>query len=482
MVNGTGVGQIETLALSGSTLYAGGLFDHVGETYDASTGTLSGGVAANSVAEYADGAWRALATGAANCSGCGNANVNDLTVWNGTLFITGNFSSAGGDGTPNNAQWNGSKWSAIGPNLNGDVNQLLTTSSGVIAAGGFTQTSSGSAILYDLALWNGSTWTGYGLGASDGASAGGLYVLSPAGHKLYAAGNFSNAGWTPTTHLAELNGGSWQTLGSSLRGGGGYVSAIAVSGSDVYVGGNFTAAGSVSASNIATWNGSALSSLGSGVDGTVSALTFYNGMLWAGGNFAHAGSSVASDVAIWNPTTKKWSPVGDDAHFDGNVNALAGLPAPDNHYMVIGGDFTDVDTGGTNPAYVKVNSLVYFDTNTTNATNPVQGYYSLTGTGGSVGVLTNSSEGSFAGTVNALATNGTTVYIGGQFNDGGNVVSNGFAADNLNATPNGWSSPGAAGGGSASGIVNAIRQVGSDYYVGGIFTTAGGTSANNVAE
>src|SRR5688572_27565773 len=57
------------------------------------------------------------------------------------------------------------------------------------------------------------------------------------------------------------------------------------------VGGSFTIAGDVLAARIATWDGTSWSALGTGMSGTVSALTVYNGNLIAGGAFTTAGGT-----------------------------------------------------------------------------------------------------------------------------------------------------------------------------------------------
>lgn len=90
------------------------------------------------------------------------------------------------------------------------------------------------------------------------------------------------------------------------------------------------------------------------------------------------------------------------------------------------------------------------------------------------------------GRVNAIAVEGTTVYIGGQFTSvrpagdppgTGEVTRNHVAAFSLttgNLLP--WD-PNVTGT-----IVRAIQPVGSDVYIGGTFSTVGTTSRKNLAE
>jgi hypothetical protein len=96
--------------------------------------------------------------------------------------------------------------------------------------------------------------------------------------------------------------------------------------------------------------------------------------------------------------------------------------------------------------------------------------WSSLGTGSSNGV---------DGIVNALAVSGNEVYVGGIFTSAGGVSANYVAR--FNTQTNTWSS---LGTGSSNGVnywVQALAVVGNEVYVGGTFTSAGGVSANQVA-
>lgn len=481
-LSGSSGGTVESIALNGSTIYIGGSFDHVGGSWDGQN-VNAPGVAAASVAAYNGTTWTALGTGALEYGNA--ASVWSVAYWSGRLYITGNFTDVGGDGQSNTAVWNGSTWSPIGPNLDGAPGRLLATPGGVMAVGGFGKTSDGSVALENIGLWNGVRWSGYGLGIAWETIGGTVNSLAASGATVYAGGSFYEAGWNAITNLAALYNGTWHPLGAGLSGGSGEPNAILISGKDVYVGGSFTQAGTVAASNIAMWDGSQWHPLGNGINGSVNALTMYNGLLWAAGSFSTAGTVSAKDVATWKPASGTWSAVGGNLDYNGgSVSALVGMPAPYNHYMVIGGNFGDVDDGGSSPTYYTANSIILYNTSNTNTSSPTAGYSQLPGASGSYGVLTNSPYGPYPGSVNALAANGSKIYIGGSFSQGGTVVSNGFVGDDLNAsgTSGGWFSPGGVGGGSAGGAVSAIQQIGSAYYLAGDFTSAGGVAANGVAQ
>ena len=93
------VNCLSALAVSGSTLYAGGYF------------TKAGGIAANYIAQWNGSSWSALDSGM-------NNRVEALAVSGSTLYAGGGFTTAGGIAVNYIAQWNGSSWSALGSGLN----------------------------------------------------------------------------------------------------------------------------------------------------------------------------------------------------------------------------------------------------------------------------------------------------------------------------------------------------------------------------
>jgi hypothetical protein len=283
-------GEVFAAVIDGSgNLYIGGNFTIVGNTFATNVAEWNGtnwsplglgisgssdGISSPSVAALA---------------------VSGGTLYAGGIFtMAGGDTNANGI-----AQWNGSSWSALGSGfsgLGGDANgpyvSALAVSGSTLYAGGDFLTAGGSAA-YSIAQWNGSSWSALGSGINYAVTA-----LAVSGSTLYAGGYFTQAGGSAANNIAQWNGSSWSALGSGMGGEYPSVSALAVSGGTLYAGGDFTQAGGSAANDIAQWNGSSWSSLGSGMNYAVYALAASGGTLYAGGIFTTAGTNVSAYAAM----------------------------------------------------------------------------------------------------------------------------------------------------------------------------------------
>jgi hypothetical protein len=264
--------------------------------------------------------------------------------------------------------------------------------------------------------------------------------VAVSGSDLYAAGGFTTAGGNPANYIAKWNGSSWSALGSGI---GPYVSALAVSGSDLYAGGAFTTAGGVLATNIAKWNGSNWSALGSGMDRPVLALAVSGSDLYAGGYFTTAGAASAINIAKWNGSS--WSALGSGTGGVGDlfVHALA-VSGSD---LYAGGSFTTA--GG-----VLATNIAKWNGSS----------WSALGSGMAI-------SGAGMPYVHALAVSGSDLYVGGEFTSAGGIAATNIAKWDGSS----WSAMGSGVGNpdSYQGVF-ALAVSGSDLYVGGNFTSAGG--------
>ena len=86
------------LVVSGSNLYAGGLF------------TIAGGVAATNIAKWDGSSWSPVGSGI-------DGPVGRLALSGNDVYAGGRFTNAGGVPANNIAKWNGSSWSALGSGI-----------------------------------------------------------------------------------------------------------------------------------------------------------------------------------------------------------------------------------------------------------------------------------------------------------------------------------------------------------------------------
>jgi len=459
--------KVLTLFASGNNLYAGG--DFIG----------AGGNLANHVARFDGTAWHAMGDGL-------NGQVVALTEYNGQIVAAGSFTASGGS-TPASgvAVWNGTSWQSIGGPLFG-VQKLAVLNGVLIAAGLFSLTGGDN-----IAWLDGTTWRALG-GGTDGQ----VDALTVAGGRLYVGGRFITAGkgggkvdarfvaawdgvhWSPlgsgiidlapdvtvlftngtdvilggyfgtVDGMSAVNIAVWKTefnywdntysslgrgLGSTYAGG---VYAFLSDGRSLVLGGNFTYAGGISTHGIARWDGG-WHTYGDGFDGTVLALTKYNGDLIAAGVFGLSGSTVVDRIARWSGTT--WEPLG-----AGTPNGIFALAVYDGD-LIAAGDF---DTIGGQPA----SRIARWD-------------------GTSWHPLGSGLTGGYQ--VRAMLVYNGYLVVGGDFDHAGGASALGLAQWDGTS----WSTI----GGGINGTVNSLAVSQGNLYVSGQFNRAGTTTVGNIA-
>ena len=432
-----------------------------GELYVGGSFPSAGGVTANGIARWDGTSWNSVGTGSANgvINGVYVGSVYTILVHNNELYVGGIFTEAGGMTARSIARWNGTAWDTVGT-----ANALSSGSSPTVSAfaafdgelyigGSFT--SAGGVSVNHIVRWNGTNWNAVGGGVNNQVTALAVY-----NGELYIGGGFTSAGGVSVNHIARWNGSYWRSVGigaaNGLTGGsvGTRIVAFAVYNGELYVGGNFTQAGGIAANRIARWNGTSWNSVGTGsangVNGDVAVLAVYNGELYVGGSFTQAGGIAANRIARWNGTS--WNSVG-----TGSANGVSGTSAyvsalaVYNGELYVGGDFTQAG-GSFRLRIARWNGTSW----------------------GSLGNGTN-------GPVFALAVYNGSLFVGGGFTqvDGFNVLASRIARWNGTS----WSAVGTPSNG-VSGTYPAVYVMttyNGELYVGGVFTTAGGIAANNLA-
>ena len=224
-------------------------------------------------------------------AGC-NGDVRALAVrGDGTLFVGGAFTNAGGIACQRVAQWNGTTWAQVGAGTNDEVHGLAARPDGdIVAVGAFT--SAGGLPASRIARWTGAAWASMGAASTDPDLARAVFAL-PDGDILAARG-FHLPAQFPDDGIARWDGTTWSSLGSGLDG---HILNVPVAvhafaqraNGDVIVGGSFSAAGDVMSYDLAVLSPSCRPTAvpyGSGCSSVVGPIELRADALpWAGATF-----------------------------------------------------------------------------------------------------------------------------------------------------------------------------------------------------
>lgn len=306
-----------------------------------------------------------------------------IAVSGANVYVGGSFTMADTAVVRNIARWNGTNWSRLASGLFGECHALTVLNNGdVIAGGAFTR--AGAVAANRIARWNNasSTWVALGAGLNNVCYA---LALNSNQSTLFAGGIFTQAGTVAANFVARLTLGSntWSAMQVGLNGPCYALQGVGTD--DVYVGGSFSLAGTVNANNLARWsNGSSTwAALGAGLNGTCYALAAGTNEVFIGGNFTTAGGIPANNVARLALPGNTWTPLG------AGLNGTCYVLIRNGSWLYAGGAFT---TAGGQPA----NNAARWDNN----------LWTPLGTG-------------LDDECYALAFSGTGVYAGGRFLEAG---------------------------------------------------------------
>lgn len=283
------------------------------------------------------------------------------TVWalavnqSGTVYVGGTFTTAGGTTVGRIAAWRpNNTWGTLLTGINGAgtrINALAISSDGTLYVGG-TFTSAGGTTTANIAFWDGGAWGIMNSGVNQEVYA---LIVSPNG-TVYAGGSFTQANGTTANYVAFWDKNNWGTMAGGLQTPV-YALSYGVDGK-VYAGGNFDPTILIVGSfQGAQWNGIGWTSLAIpslNIAGeTVRSLHFgYNNLLYAGGNrlsLVRDALALSWNSSNWNVTSVRTNSI------DQLVTAIQ--TTPDNT-LFVGGAFVSINAGisnvivnnGTSPA------------------------------------------------------------------------------------------------------------------------------------
>jgi len=301
--------SVSALALSGTTLFAGGSFNSVNQQARAN-------LAAIDATTGAPTAFTADVTG-------GLTSVNALTLAGSVLYVGGTFTTVAAQLRTNIAAVDATSGAiaAFAPACNGLVKGLIASGTTLYACGDFTSLGG------QPRFFVGSVDTGTGLATAFVANAGNsVNAIALSGTTLYVGGAFTTLAATARVYFGAVDATTGGLLPLDLAIVSNFslgVRAIAISAGTVYIGGDFTTLGALTRNRIAAFTEAtgAVTAWNPNANSTVLSLLVSGNFVYAGGAFSGIGGQVRSILAELDATTgvaSTWNPSPNSS-----VNALA---------------------------------------------------------------------------------------------------------------------------------------------------------------
>lgn len=137
--------------------------------------------------------------------------VSGNTLFVGGSFSVATNSGPAAEAASHIAQWDGINWSALGGGMNGTVTALAMSGANLYAGGSFTVTTNSGPVAVSashISQWNGNNWLALGSGENNTVSA-----MTMSGATLFVGGNFTTAGGKVSGYVAGAvpDAGYWLT-------------------------------------------------------------------------------------------------------------------------------------------------------------------------------------------------------------------------------------------------------------------------------
>lgn len=321
-------------------------------------------------------------------------------------------------------------------------------------------------------------WTALGQGASNEVV---TMATDTINNILYVGGQFNSAGGVTNNYIAMWDGSSWQTVDGEFNG---WVQRLKFIDGDLYAVGDFTKINGDTVNHVAKWDGTSWTGFGDGVDGTVYAVEIYQDTLYIGGSFVNSGANSVRKLAKWNGTS--WETAGGGANFrTRDLMAYNGKLYAAGFFTEIGGNMFNRIAIWSNNAWEPMDDGMDYETyNLTVYKNEIYacGWFTPSPTKYIAkwnGTTWDDLNGGTNGRVKDMLVIDDTMYVTGNFTKAGiDTIIRVATWDGSK-----WGAVGGGVGVTTAGLDegNTLAYFKNGLYVGGIFSTASGTPAANIA-
>lgn len=223
--------SVRALCADGTDLYVGGRFDAVA------------GVTTNNIAKWRGSvsAWGALGAGL----GGSQDRVETIAIYQGQIIAAGKLPGVG-----NIAYWNASSssWQSLGGGTGGEVNAVVVYNGSLYVGGHFT--TAGGMSAKGFVRWSGSPSGGAWQLITPGFSGASVYAMLARGDGVYVTGGFTSVANMSTRMIARWDEASWTTFVVGLGNTG---RCIVEHDGNLVFGGEFVDAGNLAAGHVVMW-------------------------------------------------------------------------------------------------------------------------------------------------------------------------------------------------------------------------------------
>jgi trimeric autotransporter adhesin len=278
--------------------------------------------------------------------------INNVIVYNDTLYATGFFSSINGQLSNSLIRFNGSHWEPVGEGLFdndgflGVGHRLKIINDELYVCGQFSFCNGIPA--NSIAKYNGYSWSSVFDVPQIDSETSPIKDIEYYQGDWYLGGNFSEVGNNggPIKDIIMYNGSEWTDVGGGVPGSLSLVEGFEIFEGKLMVYGVMSKSWGSPGNGIAAWNGEQWDDVGGGlenfVDNHILDAQVINGKLYATGSIKFAGGVFAPNIAVWDG--ENWCSLGTELNtFQGDIYSIVEF----NNEIIVSGSFSLNETDTT---------------------------------------------------------------------------------------------------------------------------------------